>query len=159
MLCVQAEEIGRALAPIPFLMSVCGYAVALDVVAEVEAKASLLPAAADGSAIGVLLTDDCWRQEPRLVPCDGTSAVVEGVAGNVPDGAAATAAIAGIGAGDAAAIVHLSLTDGSCERAAESLDLLHPCASFDSRADRPGCSLVARAHKPSGSTWSIAMRC
>ena len=65
MLCLQAEEIGRALAPIPFTASVCGYAVGLGLAADADAKASLLPAAAAGATVGVLLTDDCWRQQPR----------------------------------------------------------------------------------------------
>lgn len=131
MLCIQAEEIGRALPPIPFLMSVCGYAVALELAGDADAKARWLPAAADGSAIGVLLTDDCWRQAPRLARAGGETTSIEGMAANVPDGAAATAAVALVGTGDESAIVHIDLHEGAGARAANPLDLLHPCASFE----------------------------
>lgn len=130
MLCLQAEEIGRALAPIPFTASVCGYAVGLGLAADADAKASLLPAAAAGATVGVLLTDDCWRQQPRLLQGSEATALIDGIAGNVPDGAAATGAIACVGAGAEVSIVHIDLGGVARSVATDGLDLLHPCASF-----------------------------
>ena len=111
MLCLQAEEIGRSLAPIPFVSSVCGYGVGVSVAGDARARAALLPAIASGSTVGVLLTEDCWREAPRVVQSSANSAYVEGVAGNVPDGAAASVALACIGAGSDAAIVQLDLNN------------------------------------------------
>ena len=96
---------------------------------DTSARAALLPAIASGSAVGVLLADDCWREAPRLARSSENSAYVDGVAGNVPDGAAASVAIACIGAGREAAIVQFDLKNRRAV-ADQSLDLLHPCASF-----------------------------
>ena len=131
MLCLQAEEIGRSLAPIPFVSSVCGYGVGVSAAADASARAALLPTIANGSTVGVLLTEDCWREAPRLVvQSSADSAYVDGVAGNVPDGAAASVALACIGADSEAAIVQFDLNNSVRAVADESLDLLHPCASF-----------------------------
>jgi alkylation response protein AidB-like acyl-CoA dehydrogenase len=131
MLCLQAEEVGRALAPIPFTTSACGYAAGLGLACDAVAKADLLPMAAAGSAIGVLLTEDCWRHGPRLLQSSQATALIEGVAGNVPDGAAATVAIALVGKGAEATIVHIDLSSTARSVATDCLDLLHPCASFN----------------------------
>lgn len=130
MLCLQAEEIGRSLTPIPFVASVCGYGVGVLAAADADARAELLPAAADGSAIGVLLTMDCWRDAPRLT-MSGSQARIDGTAQFVPDGVGATAALACVSTDDGAAIVHLDLECAERLVAADPLDLLHPCATFN----------------------------
>ena len=141
MLCLQAEEIGRSLAPIPFVSSVCGYGVGVSAAGDASARAALLPTISSGSTVGVLLTDDCWREAPRLARSSENSAYVDGVAGNVPDGAAASVAIACIEAGREAAIVQFDLKNHRAV-ADQSLDLLHPCASF--RFDHSEARVLAR---------------
>ena len=131
MLCLQAEEIGRALAPIPFTASACGYAAGLALAADADAQASLLPAVVAGSAVGVLLTDGCWRRSPRLQQSSQADALIDGVTGNVLDGACATAAIARVGQGAEATLVHIDLSGTARSIATDCLDPLHPCASFD----------------------------
>ena len=51
-LCVAAEEIGRALAPVPFLSSVCLCAEAIRLFGSEEQKAKWLPGLASGEVIG-----------------------------------------------------------------------------------------------------------
>jgi alkylation response protein AidB-like acyl-CoA dehydrogenase len=145
MLCLQAEEIGRSLAPIPFVSSVCGYAIGVSAAADANARAALLPAVATGASIGVVMTDDCWREAPRLVQCAESVAYVDGVSGNVPDGAAASVAIARIGAGKETAIVQYDLKNTVRTVADQSLDLLHACASF--RFDHSEARVLARGER------------
>ena len=83
-----------------------------------------------GATVGVLLTDDCWRQQPRLLQGSEATALIDGIAGNVPDGAAAAGAIACVGAGAEVSIVHIDLGGVARSVATDGLDLLHPCASF-----------------------------
>src|SRR5258708_21774456 len=51
-LCVAAEELGRALAPVPFLSSVCVCADAIRLFGSEEQKAKWLPGLASGEIIG-----------------------------------------------------------------------------------------------------------
>ena len=53
-LCALAEELGRAVAPVPFASSVYLFAEALLLAGSQEQKSSLLPQVADGSLIGTL---------------------------------------------------------------------------------------------------------
>ncbi len=142
MLCIQAEEVGRALAPIPFMASICGYGVALQLAGDADALAALLPPCADGSAIGVLLTDDCWRSEPSISSGSDKQVYVDGMASNVPDGAAAAVAIARAGKGPDAMVVQVDLAGAGRSIGANPLDLLHPCASF--RFERTPARVLAQ---------------
>jgi acyl-CoA dehydrogenase len=68
-LCVAAEEIGRALAPVPFLSSVCVCAEAIRLFGTQEQQARWLPGLADGSIIGtwaVVEGDRADRLETHL---------------------------------------------------------------------------------------------
>jgi len=125
VLCLMAEEIGRHLAAVPFAASACGFTHGLLGFATHKAVASVLARLADGSARGVLLTDDCWAQAATLHDPDSS---VTGHARNVLDGTAATHALAWVGAGPAGRLVLLDLS--SARRATApgmALDLLHPC--------------------------------
>ena len=57
-LCVAAEEVGRSLAPIPYLSSVCMCSEAIRLYGSPEQKARWLPGLADGSLIGTWGTAD-----------------------------------------------------------------------------------------------------
>ena len=57
-LCILAEEIGRHLAPIPFVSSICMATVAIDRLGSTDQKQSWLPRLASGSAIGTAALAD-----------------------------------------------------------------------------------------------------
>jgi hypothetical protein len=97
--CVLAEEIGRSLAPVPFTSSACAFTHGLGLVANADC-AELFARLAEGSARGLLLTDDCWLQTPKLPnSARRRGATLSGRALNVLDGAAATHALAFAGSG------------------------------------------------------------
>ena len=133
-LCVLAEEVGRAMAAVPFTASACGFAhgIALATTAQSnETCAALWARVVDGSLVGVLLTPDAWQQAPQTTMVCGSEATVSGTALNVLDGAVATHALACIDSGADARLVLIDLASvarfGLADR---PLDLLHPCASF-----------------------------
>lgn len=57
-LCVIAEELGRALAPVPFASTAYFFAEAVKLAGSDEQKAALLPKVADGSAIGCIAASE-----------------------------------------------------------------------------------------------------
>jgi alkylation response protein AidB-like acyl-CoA dehydrogenase len=65
-LCVAAEEIGRALAPVPFLSSVCLCAEAIRLFGSEEQKAKWLPGLASGELIGTWAEADHPGDEASL---------------------------------------------------------------------------------------------
>src|SRR5712675_3760857 len=65
-LCVAAEEIGRVLAPIPFLSSVCLCAEAIRLFGSEEQKAKWLPGLASGEVIGTWAEADHPADEARF---------------------------------------------------------------------------------------------
>ena len=83
-LCVAAEEVGRALAPVPFLSSVCICAEAIRLFGSDEQKARWLPGLADGSIIGTWAGPDDEGSETRF-----RSGTLSGTKVPVLDGAAA----------------------------------------------------------------------
>ena len=137
-LCVLAEEAGRAMAAVPITASACGFAHGLALAAMGQARepfAALWPRLLDGSVIGVLLAPDCWHEPPRLTSGSNGQAMLSGTALHVLDGAAATHALACIGAGPHARLVLIDL--GSPAKQGKSdrqLDLLHPGASLSFEA-------------------------
>jgi acyl-CoA dehydrogenase len=154
-LCVQAEEFGRALAPIPFVSSVCGYAIGVYHAADEKTRSELLPSVAQGETVGLLLTEDTWRNMPSL-EIDAGRAYISGATGLVPDGASATAALACVQNGNEAVIVQIDLTSAGRTMASDSLDLLHPCASF--RFDKSPARILTRGASTSRVWQSIIDR-
>lgn len=147
VLCIQAEEIGRSLAPIPFVSSICGYGVGLTLSSDLNARSELLPGVASGDVLGVLLTDDVWRCFPTLVR-EGDAAYLTGHAGYVPDGVSANAALAFVQDDSGAAIVQLELKHATREASEDFLDLIHPCASF--RFERSPARILAQGPAAAG---------
>ena len=96
-LCVAAEEIGRALAPVPFLSSICVCAEAIRLFGSEQQKATWLPGLASGEVIGTWAEADqpadvaslrCGTLSGAKVPVlDGMIAKVAVVV--VPDAAGA----------------------------------------------------------------------
>lgn len=93
-LCVIAEEIGRALAPVPFSSTVYMAAEALMLAGSEAQKQKWLPAIASGTAIGTLAVfEGTGNPSPASIKLTATNGVLNGVKRPVPDGAVADFAI------------------------------------------------------------------
>jgi len=93
-LCVIAEEIGRALAPVPFASTVCLAAEALLIAGSEAQKQKWLPAIASGEAIGTLaLFEGSGNPSANAIKLAASGGVLNGVKKPVPDGAIADFAI------------------------------------------------------------------
>jgi alkylation response protein AidB-like acyl-CoA dehydrogenase len=93
-LCVIAEEIGRALAPVPFSSTVYLAAEAILLAGSDAQKSKWLPAIASGNAIGTLaLFEGSGNPSPQAIKLSAAKGVLDGVKKPVPDGAIADFAI------------------------------------------------------------------
>jgi alkylation response protein AidB-like acyl-CoA dehydrogenase len=93
-LCVVAEEMGRALAPVPFSSTVYLAAEALLIAGSDTQKQKWLPAIASGEAIGTLaLFEGKGNPSPQAVKLTVTGGTLNGIKKPVPDGAIADFAI------------------------------------------------------------------
>ncbi|MEA2830221.1 MAG: hypothetical protein QOF22_969 [Bradyrhizobium sp.] len=93
-LCVIAEEIGRALAPVPFSSTVYLAAEAILLAGSAAQKKKWLPAIASGGAIGTLaLFEGSGNPSPASIKLTASNGTLNGVKKPVPDGAVADFAI------------------------------------------------------------------
>src|SRR5215468_1216908 len=93
-LCVIAEEMGRALAPVPFSSTVYLAAEALLLAGSEAQKQKWLPKIASGEAIGTLaLFEGKGNPSPQSIKLDAAGGVLSGVKKPVADGAIADVAI------------------------------------------------------------------
>ena len=93
-LCVLAEEIGRALAPVPFSSTVYLAAEALMLAGSDAQKKKWLPKIASGEAIGTLaLFEGKGNPSPQAIKLSASKGVLAGVKKPVPDGAIADFAV------------------------------------------------------------------
>jgi len=93
-LCVIAEEIGRALAPVPFSSSVYLAAEAILIAGSDAQKQKWLPKIASGEAIGTLaLFEGKGNPSPKAINVSANGGVLNGVKKPVPDGAIADFAV------------------------------------------------------------------
>src|SRR6202011_975861 len=89
-LCVISEEMGRALAPVPFSSTVYLAAEALLIAGSDAQKQKWLPAIASGEAIGTLaLFEGKGNPSPQAVKLTASGGMLNGVKKPVPDGAIA----------------------------------------------------------------------
>ena len=94
-LCVIAEEIGRALAPVPFSSTVYLAAEALMIAGSEEQKQKWLPLIASGAAIGTLaLFEGKGNPSPEAIKLTASGDRLNGVKSPVADGAIADFVIA-----------------------------------------------------------------
>ena len=99
-LCVIAEEIGRALAPVPFASSICLAAEVLLLAGTEEQKQAYLPDVASGRKIGtVAWVEGVGRARPGAVQATVSNGVLNGRKTAVSDGEIADFAIVGARAG------------------------------------------------------------
>ena len=93
-LCVIAEEMGRALAPVPFSSTVYLAAEALLLAGSDAQKQKWLPAIAQGHAIGMLaLFEGTGNPSPKAIKLTASNGVLNGTKKPVADGAIADFAI------------------------------------------------------------------
>jgi len=93
-LCVIAEEMGRALAPVPFSSTVYLAAEAILLAGSDAQKSKWLPAIASGGAIGTLaLFEGTGNPSPKAITLAASNGVLDGTKKPVPDGAIADFAI------------------------------------------------------------------
>src|ERR1700748_467657 len=86
-LCVIAEEVGRALAPVPFSSTVYLAAEALLTAGSDAQKRKWLPAIASGDAIGTLaLFEGTGNPSPKAIQLTASGGALNGVKKPVPDG-------------------------------------------------------------------------
>jgi alkylation response protein AidB-like acyl-CoA dehydrogenase len=89
-LCVIAEEIGRALAPVPFSSTVYLAAEALMLAGSEAQKRTWLPKLASGEAIGTLaLFEGTGNPSPKAIRLEASNTILNGVKKPVADGAIA----------------------------------------------------------------------
>src|SRR5580693_10609394 len=113
-LCVIAEEMGRALAPVPFSSTVYLAAEALLLAGSDAQKQKWLPAIARGDAIGTLaLFEGKGNPSPQAIKLAASGGMLNGVKKPVPDGAIADFAIvaARTGSGGRETDISLFLVD------------------------------------------------
>src|ERR1700759_1949526 len=93
-LCVIAEEMGRAVAPVPFSSTVYLAAEALMIAGSEAQKQKWLPKIASGEAIGTLaLFEGKGNPSPAAIKLQATGGTLNGTKKPVPDGAIADFAI------------------------------------------------------------------
>jgi alkylation response protein AidB-like acyl-CoA dehydrogenase len=93
-LCVIAEEMGRALAPVPFSSTIYLAAEALLLAGSEAQKKKWLPRVASGEAIGTFaLFEGTGNPSPHAIKCAVSDGVLDGVKKPVPDGTIADFAI------------------------------------------------------------------
>jgi alkylation response protein AidB-like acyl-CoA dehydrogenase len=93
-LCVIAEEMGRALAPVPFSSTVYLAAEALLLAGSEAQKQKWLPKIASGEAIGTLaLFEGKGNPSPKTIKLAASGGTLNGVKKPVPDGAIADFAV------------------------------------------------------------------
>ncbi len=128
-LCVIAEELGRALAPVPFASSIFLAAEALMIAGSDAQKAAWLPKLVSGEVIGTLaMSEGNGAPSARNVDTRFDGGKVTGTKSVVPDGAAAGLVVALVrtGSGDGAQSLSLALVDASASVTATVQETVDP---------------------------------
>jgi alkylation response protein AidB-like acyl-CoA dehydrogenase len=151
-LCVLAEELGRAVAPIPFASTIYFFAEAVMKAGSDAQKAALLPKIASGEVIGCYALSEgpgAARAEALSVTFDG--AVLNGVKVPVTDGDIADMAVVVAREGQSVSLVLVDLSQAGVTRT--TLKTLDPTRSHaelsfkNAKAERLG---------PAGEGWTLS---
>jgi alkylation response protein AidB-like acyl-CoA dehydrogenase len=132
-LCVLSEEIGRALAPLPWASSVCLGAEAIAAHGSPAQQARLLPALAAGTTIATFaFAERPGPADPRRLTAEVADNRLSGRKCTVPDGMQADVAVVAVqgGAGPWLWLVDLA-GPGVSRAAADSIDPSRPHATLD----------------------------
>jgi alkylation response protein AidB-like acyl-CoA dehydrogenase len=154
-LCVIAEEIGRALAPVPFSSTVYLAAEAILIAGDEAQKQKWLPLIAAGSAIGTLaLFEGKGNPSPQAIKLSASGFSLNGVKKPVPDGAIADFAVvaARTGSSGRETDISLFLVDMKAEGVeAKSLTNIDPSRG---QAELTFRNCKAEPLGPAGEGWS-----
>jgi alkylation response protein AidB-like acyl-CoA dehydrogenase len=153
-LALLAEELGRALAPIPFGSSVYLASEAVNLLGSEEQRERLLPGFAKGERIGCFaVTEGLGRPSPDTIAAKLDGDRLTGSKHGVPDAAAANCAIVLAREGDGFALAFVDLAaDGVRRENLRTIDPSRPAGSlhFDgAAAERIGAS---------GEGWALCER-
>jgi alkylation response protein AidB-like acyl-CoA dehydrogenase len=155
-LCVIAEEMGRALAPVPFSSTVYLAAEAILLAGDDTQKQKWLPLIAGGTAIGTLaLFEGNGNPSPQAIKLPASGGTLNGVKKPVPDGAIADFAVvaARTGSSGRETDISLFLVDLKAEGVeAESLTNIDPSRG---QAEITFRNCRAEPLGPAGEGWSI----
>jgi alkylation response protein AidB-like acyl-CoA dehydrogenase len=158
-LCVIAEEMGRALAPVPFSSTVYLAAEAILIAGDEAQKQKWLPLIAGGSAIGTLaLFEGKGNPSPEAIKLSASGSNLSGVKKPVPDGAIADFVIVAARTGSSGRDTDISLflvdmkAEGVEARALSSIDpsrgqaelVFRNCRAEPLGAANEGWSIVSR---------------
>ncbi|MEO8713982.1 MAG: acyl-CoA dehydrogenase family protein [Acetobacteraceae bacterium] len=150
-LCVLAEELGRALAPVPFTSTVCLAAEAVLAAGSEAQKCDLLPRIARGEVIAtVALGAGAGEPTPSCVQASVRDGRISGTAWPVPDGSFADLAIVAARDGTGVSLFVVDLTGAGVTRA--------PIAMIDPTRDHARLTLDQAPATPlgtSGEGWEI----
>ncbi|KIZ44273.1 MULTISPECIES: acyl-CoA dehydrogenase family protein [Rhodopseudomonas] len=158
-LCVIAEEIGRALAPVPFSSTVYLAAEALMLAGSEAQKKKWLPAIASGEAIGTLaLFEGPGNPSPQAIKLAAANGTLTGTKKPVADGAIADFAIVAARSGSGGRETDISLflvelKSGGVE--AKPLQNVDPSRQ---QAELTFTNAKAEALGPANEGWSILSR-
>jgi alkylation response protein AidB-like acyl-CoA dehydrogenase len=155
-LCVIAEEMGRALAPVPFSSTVYLAAEAILIAGSDAQKQKWLPKIAAGEAIGTLaLFEGKGNPSPKAIKLTANGGVLNGVKKPVPDGAIADFAVVAARTGSSGresdiSLFIVDLKAGGVEvKSLTNIDLTRGQAEFtfkDAKAEPLGAT---------GEGWSV----
>ncbi|MCP1839918.1 alkylation response protein AidB-like acyl-CoA dehydrogenase [Bradyrhizobium sp. USDA 4524] len=155
-LCVIAEEMGRALAPVPFSSTVYLAAEAILIAGSDAQKQKWLPKIAAGEAIGTLaLFEGKGNPSPKAIKVTANGGVLNGVKKPVPDGAIADFAVVAARTGSSGresdiSLFIVDLKAGGVEiKSLTNIDLTRGQAEFtfkDAKAEPLGAT---------GEGWSV----
>ncbi|MGF6428047.1 acyl-CoA dehydrogenase family protein [Bradyrhizobium sp. Pha-3] len=155
-LCVIAEEMGRALAPVPFSSTVYLAAEAILIAGSDAQKHKWLPKIAAGEAIGTLaLFEGKGNPSPKAIKVTANGGVLNGVKKPVPDGAIADFAVVAARTGSSGresdiSLFIVDLKAGGVEvKSLTNIDLTRGQAEFtfkDAKAEPLGAT---------GEGWSV----
>ena len=157
-LCVIAEELGRAAAPVPFSSSIYLAAEAIKLFGTEEQKQKWLPKIASGEAIGTLAMGEGLKAaNPRNIETAFAGGKVNGVKQPVADGEAADVAVVVVNSGGSGeGAISLALVDlkagGVTAEALRTIDPTRPHAQLTFK-DAP-----AELMGPAGQGWSQLQR-
>jgi alkylation response protein AidB-like acyl-CoA dehydrogenase len=158
-LCVIAEEMGRALAPVPFSSTVYLAAEALMLAGSEAQKQKWLPKIAAGEAIGTLaLFEGKGNPSPQAIKLTASNGSLNGVKKPVPDGAIADFAIVAARTGSSGRETDISLfivdmkADGVEAKALTNVDPSRGQAEITFR------NCKAEPLGPANEGWSIITR-
>jgi alkylation response protein AidB-like acyl-CoA dehydrogenase len=155
-LCVIAEEMGRALAPVPFSSTVYLAAEALLLAGSEAQKKKWLPLIASGDAVGTLaLFEGKGNPSPQAIKLAAANGVLDGIKKPVADGAIADFAIVAARTGSSGRETDISLflvdmkAGGVEARALTNIDPSHGQAEVEFKTCK------AETLGQSGEGWSI----